>query len=106
MIKQPTKKRIILDMRLDKIAAVDRPCQQHALALVIKRAHIPAPNKAISFVGDPFEIGKALGHVQKDIDRNDACVAEMVKRGGVTRLRAMELAREEYPAEFEALGEG
>jgi hypothetical protein len=27
----------------------------------------------------------------------------MMKRGGISRLKAMELAREEYPNEFQAL---
>ncbi len=43
----PTRKRILREIKLDRIAAVDMPCQEHALVTIMKRdPEAPAANVA------------------------------------------------------------
>lgn len=45
-------KRILTGLRLDKIAAVDRPCQEHAKMTIMKRAPDPAVEEIVKFCSD------------------------------------------------------
>lgn len=54
------KTRVLQNLRLDKIAAVDRPCQEHAMVAIIKRDGVP---------GDvPADDGKETGMEKKEHD--------------------------------------
>lgn len=57
------RRRILHEIKLDKIAAVDRPCQEGAVAVIMKRAGDPAGKLGDNNGGFPMsaELKKALG---------------------------------------------
>jgi len=71
-------KRILKEIRLDRIAAVDRPCVEGAVATLIKRVE-PMPRSFGSF---------------------EQAVETIRKREGCSRADAMSKARRRYPAAF------
>ena len=91
----PRRKRILHELRIDKIAAVDRPAQVHARAVLAKRAddeedHDMQIQKLVSF------------------DLFDDAVAHLAKAESIPRHQAMAKARIAFPslcAKFESEGE-
>lgn len=85
-------KRILRRIRLDKIAAVDSPCQQHATVAIIKRAPTLAPIAKATFKEalDAAELSAAVSQVfYEGFDglyaRNDAfrvALTDELKAGG------------------------
>ena len=75
------KRRILTDIRLDRIAAVDVPCQEHARAVIMKSSDAG--------------VGLFMSRV-----------TEIRKRDRCSRHRAMSKARIEYPEAFSALQQG
>ncbi|TPI54742.1 hypothetical protein FJ417_24645 [Mesorhizobium sp. B3-1-7] len=82
------RRRILQELTVDKIAAVDRPAQEGANAVIMKRADEPPVDAFTKAQGD-FE----------------ACVDRIQKRDNSTRLAAIMKATNEHPDEWSRYGE-
>jgi hypothetical protein len=117
------KRRVLHNVEISLIAAVDAPCQQGARVAVIKRAPAPQP---VHFpaIGDPAAIEKALAAMKAQADAQRVALAKLLNgderkepmsdntfmarvyeieaRDGRGRMQAMQKARQEHPDAFEA----
>ena len=84
-------RRILRNLKLTHIAAVDFPAQEPARALLIKRAPDPEPE-----VRPASAVAKAHGDFM-------AKVGEIQTRDKISRHQAMSKARSEFPSLFAAM---
>ncbi len=87
------RRRILQELRLDKIAAVDKPCQEGAVMAIMKRA----PDEA--------DGGSNYTPLQKETSMNDFRdeVARVAKADGITKVAACEKVRLRRPDLYSAL---
>jgi hypothetical protein len=90
-IAKGRKRRILTDFVIDKIAAVDNPCNEHARVAIIKRAELP---------DDDSEEERRM-RVEREVEKmaNDfpMLVQEVQKRDRCTRSEALTRAATENP---------
>lgn len=87
-------KRVLRRIRLDKIAGVDRPCQQHATIAIVKRSFTPEQRQALADKGHAMKDGSypisTLGDLHNAISsfgraKNQAAVKAHI----ISRARAL-----------------
>jgi len=95
------RRRILHEIKLDKIAAVDRPCQEPARAVFMKRAGDPAVKPGDNNGGSPMsaELKKALGLPET---ASDADVAAAISKN-IADTAAAKTAMTEAVAKVERI---
>jgi hypothetical protein len=78
-------KRILTGLRLDKIAAVDKPCQEHATMTIMKRATSTDAANGVNPAGDPAgdhvdKKEKPMSDEAKKVADLEKAVADLTKR--------------------------
>lgn len=97
------KRRILEELQIDEISGVDRPCQEHALVTIMKRATEPPEDVANGTKKPPMEFEQAAPVANKTIApamEFEQAVAVIRKRDNCSRTSALSKARLENPGSF------